>query len=690
MRNGLRCGSDDPLGCTRNEASPMSFFLRDDGGYTTIAVALVILLSLALTFSLATSQWMMARSSDVQHIADIAALSGENVVSSYSTVARVLDACVLSMGILGVLLLGAGLIVCCVPGAGELGTRVIDAARKVLEARKDFARSCLEGLRTMESALPGLIALNAASAVRANSSESVSYVGTAIAYPLESESDFSSLETPVETEGLEDAAEDLQEATDRAEDAAARASAALEMAWRADCVDDPSCLRQRAASLAGMGGVSNPDYSSYELWNFGVAITRSRTYYSERISQESVEGSGDESLTDSMSRLAFYEYAQAEMAAAWYREDADGQVSMSLPDLPRNTAEMKETSLYTEVRWPCTYEREGRTLHSSLACSGVSGSYAGDAALCDLDGGYVRFCESCRMNAGDVGRVAAISTTATNGYEHYWKIIVEAADEFQEAKNEEAEARGEMEDLAEEGLRLFEEALDQLSVPTAKLCPPGAWGCIGVVVRSGVGSPSELISTFSPGVELPAGAAISAATLAPDPDTEEGNVLASFFDGITSGDSLSAGGVLGSITSCWGSLLISYGSPYETISEASDSLFDSVDGVLGGSVGSWLKRKLKDAVRRTGFAPTDLRLRKPVLVNSQQVTDKAGETGPIKVRELVQTLPGCRTVGDVVAAVGASINTDESDDEIVVARLPIPGTDISIPLSVDLSRLGSS
>ena len=89
---------------------PMDAFIDDDGGYTSLSVALSLLLSLTLAFGAAAAGWMMARSSEVQEVADASALAAEQVVARYSTVAQVSDACVLSMGLTGVLVLGAGLV----------------------------------------------------------------------------------------------------------------------------------------------------------------------------------------------------------------------------------------------------------------------------------------------------------------------------------------------------------------------------------------------------------------------------------------------------------------------------------------------------------------------------------------------------------------------------------------------------
>ena len=94
----------------------MGLFVADDGGYTTVAVAVALLVSLSLVFCLAPAEWVGSRSADVQQVADATALAGENSVAAFCTVAQVLDACVLSLGLVGVVVCAVGLIVAAVPG----------------------------------------------------------------------------------------------------------------------------------------------------------------------------------------------------------------------------------------------------------------------------------------------------------------------------------------------------------------------------------------------------------------------------------------------------------------------------------------------------------------------------------------------------------------------------------------------
>ena len=141
MQTGCPCGDN-------KRSLPMlglETFVCEDGGYTSVAVTLALLVSLSLVCSLVSVSWLQNRSADVQVVADSTALAGENVVASYATVATVLDSCVLTLGLAGMVTLGAGLVVSAIPGMAAMGAQTVRAATQVLDARAGFARSSARG-----------------------------------------------------------------------------------------------------------------------------------------------------------------------------------------------------------------------------------------------------------------------------------------------------------------------------------------------------------------------------------------------------------------------------------------------------------------------------------------------------------------------------------------------------------------
>lgn len=664
-------------------------FVREDGGYTTVAMAVALLLSITLAFGTAAAQWSLARAADVQEVADATALAGANCVAAFSTVAQVVDACVVTMGLTGVAVCGAGLVVSAIPALQAKSPAIIDAGRRVLEARKQFARSAASGLKRLETALPALIMANSASCASANSTGGMSYVGMAVPFPQTSQSDFSFLEDDLDGKELEEDAEKLGEASERKEKAHQRAQAAKERAWHADNVDDPTCLWSRVSTLTDLGGSLNPHYPSPDDWEFEYARIRTRNYYGCRWASEAPTGEGVDALQRSCAREQFYGYAY-EAVGRMSCIDTEEEVLMDLDVLPHTTAMVRDTRLYTDVVWPCTDEEEGRTLHCSLACPGAVGPSSGNASLSDIDAGWALRCPTCQMDAQAMGNVADASTNINNGFEHYWRIVVEASREYEAARREEIEAEREMRRAAEEGKHTFDEAIELLSADRPKLCPPGAWGCVSVVSRPHATSvPTELTASFLSGASLPPGAAVSAATLAPDEATRGNTIIARAFDGLHVGGGSPGLDLVGSVTGLWSDLLSGYGAAYGGAKDAATRFLDGVEGLLGERVASWLRSKLEGIVSGMDLEPADLRLRKPVVVNSQTVLDKAGMTTLGEARGVLQSLPDSPQA--LVALLRERVDGMLGTGSFTIAELPIPGLEgVSIPLTIDLSKVGVS
>ena len=663
-------------------------FVRDDGGYTTLAMALALLVSVTMIFGMAAAQWSLARSADVQEVADAAAMAGENGVAAFSTVAQTLDACVLTMGLTGTIVCGAGLVVAAIPPLEGYAATIMDTGKKILSARRDFAGSSAKGLKELEDALPALIMANSASCVSANSRNDVRYVGMAVPFPQESKSDYSFLKNDVDPSKMDESAKELSKASGDAQDARDRVDAAKERAWRADNVNDPMCMHSRAETLAGLGGSLNPSYPSPDAWEFEYARLRTRNYYARRYSQESFAGGSVDELQRSAARKQFYGYAY-EAVGRMSCVDSKDTVHMDLWELPHNTDMVRDTRLYTDAVWPCTQEEAGCTLHCSLSCPGATGPYLGSTSLSQVDVGGALLCETCRMDAHAMGNVASASTNIDNGYEHYWRIVVDASKDYEAARKDQIEAEKEMQDAADEGSDAFDKAMEALKVDRPKLCPPGAYGCVGVVARpQTMSTPTELTSAFVAGVELPRGAAVSAATLAPDQTTERNTVLARAFDGLRGGEGSLVLNLVGSVTGLWSDLLVGYGSAYGSMEKTGSRFLDGIEGLGGEKVATWLKKKVSETVETAGLEPADLRLRKPVLVNSQTVLDKAGYTTLGKAREVIQQLP--TSPEELVALMRSKVQERLGEGPVTVAEIPVPGFEgVKIPLTLDLSRLGA-
>ena len=680
MGAGNRCGDRR----VRDFGPTVGIFLDGEGGYTTIAVALALLVSLTLVFSVASAEWVLSRSAEVQEVADATAMAGSNCVAAFSTVVQVIDACVLSLGLAGVLVFAAGMVVAAVPFLQAKSPAILHAGRQLLDARRTFATSASEGLERFELVLPALIMANSASCVSANCRGGLTYVGCAVPFPQTSETDYSFLDEGPDPAEMEESAEQLREATEEKERALQRAQAAKERAWRADCVNAPMCMRSRAATLAGMTSRANPSYASAEAWQFEYARLRAKNYYLLRERQEAPLNSSPEELSRSAARKRFYAYAYEEVSKGTCSET--DPVVMDLPELPHTRATVRASRLYTDVCWPCTSEDGGRVIHSTLECPGATGASDGAASLEQLEQGLVGRCDVCGMDVAVMGSTAHASTNINNGFEHYWRIVVQASRDYQAAREEAAQADARMKELAEKNSNLFQQAIDALSVDRPRIRPAGYQGCVSLVLRKGgVAVPSELTGSFISGTSLPPGVAMSAATLAPDSATDGNDILSRAFDGLRERWGAPVD-LVGHMAELWGRLLVGYGSTYESVSGVAESLLDDLGSLFGERVASWLRGKLTAIVDACGFQPADMRLRKPVLVRSQRVLDQAGLTNVGEARALIEALPASaeeiRTTnwGKVLEALGGS--------GVEIATLPIPGRDgESLPLSLDLASM---
>lgn len=671
----------------------LDWFISDTGGYTTLAVALSLLLSLTLAFSLVAGVWIQNRSADIQSVADSAALAGSNAVASYTTLATVLDASVLTLGLAGALTLGAGLVVSAIPGLSAQGATTIDTGLKIFSTRKEFASSVAQGLEKIEETLPLIVAARSAAVIQENSSESQSYVGCAIAYPAESKTDFSGYEAQLDTSEIEDVAKDIQATSDEVKELQDKRDSALQEGWMADCGNKvrygSMCLYERAERLSNLSSSANPYVTSPDKWNFGTALLRARSYYAARYAQEAPTASGDEARGESAVRKLLYAYAKAEFAKGSYIEHADGTVEIDLPLLPKNANEVKSCAYFANHPWAYTVQNGQIVLHALSSCAGAKGLAISYMTIGAYEAASnTKECESCHFTPASMTNVLSASTNINNGFEYYWRQIYQAALTYQEASNKLAKANQRLKEQSEKAAGLYNSLVETLSAVRVKLCPPGAYGCVAGVWRSGeLAAPEELITSFTTTAKVGSGAAISASVLAPDENTDANDVITRFTEAITLKLNGAEAGVLGGLGKLWSGLLQGYAGAYDSIDSTVDSVLGKIEGIPGGSVAAWLVSKIGDLVKTAGFEPVDTRLKKPVLTNSQNVLDQAGNTNASTARQFIELLGQSQNPKTFAKTLGRDLANKLEGTSFTLAELEIPGTGVSVPITVDLGEL---
>lgn len=668
----------------------------EDGAYTTLSSAVVILVVLTLLFSSTAAIWSMSRAGDTQVAADSGALAGANVVSSYHTAATVVDASILSLGLAGFATIGTGLVAILIPGAEPVAGNMVDTGIEIIKTRNKFAKSASEGLQKIETALPYLIAARATQAVSAQDTDSVTYTGTALAVPRTSESDFAALKgSEISTDTIESTSKDLDYAAKELKKASEKTSKAKERAWLADCggsdrgaVGSCSCMWERAKSLAKLSDIENQHYASSVTWEPQVALDRAKAYYRLRLANEAPQGSSVEMKAESAARKAFYTYASTEVNRAYVTEGGD-EVTSYIPLLPRNTDEVRATELYSDTAWPTSAIDGKMYLHYGTSCPNYKkGAPGGLASVADYDG--QDRCNRCHFGVSSLGAVAAPSTSIENGFEYHFDRFKDALEDYVECRNKELELMRQTEDEADRAGNAFGEAIRALSGERPRIAPPGRNGVVALAVSGAISSPDELNSSFNTTVRLGDRGAISAAVLAPDEATAQNNVFSRFFSTLKE-RSGGVADVLDGVMDVWGRLLVGYGDIQGSADELMDEMIKGLGGSSGalGSIASWLGDTVSASMAALGLEPCDLRLRKPVLTDSANVIKSPGSDIDVlsQAQDKLRSIPlGVTDPKALCEALEYQVERTISGTVFTLAEIPLPGGG-SIPLTVDVATL---
>lgn len=661
----------------------------EDGAYTTVAAAVSMLVVMTLLFSAVTAVWSMSRAGDVQAAADATATAGANVVSSYSTAATVVDASLLSMGLAGFCITGAGLVGLLVPGVNATAAETVRTGIKMLDTRNEFAASASKGLKKLEASLPYLVAANSAALCSRRGGDEVSYAGCAVAVPRESASDFPAIEAEqIPTDALEESAGALDGAAQELAQAAERSQAAKEKAWLADCGRAGMNMQERVARLSDVPGEQNPDYASSITWDPAAGLDRARAYYRWRAEHDRPEGTGDEAKANSAARRAWCAYAAGELADAVV-EERDGTFTSTVPVLPRNRRELEGTSLFTDAVWPTTVEGGKRTIHYAATCRGAKGAAGQPASVADEAAGAVGRCATCSFGATMLGNTPAASTSINNGFEYHLREYTLALEEYAGCRNEELELERKTRQQAESSASSFADAIASLSARRPRIAPPGRYGCVAAVVSFDAEAPDALDTDFAATGTLSSRGAVSAAVLAPDAATAENNVLASFFSSVRERSSSDAESLVGSVMKLWGRLLVSYGDVSAGLDELMDDLIGGLKPLGMGPVATWLGDAVHASVTGLGLEAVDLRLKKPVLTDSARVLAHADDGGLADIQDKLRSLPvGTTDPAALLQALGYRVDEYLSQATFTLAEIPLPGGG-SVPLTIRLRDIAS-
>ena len=141
---------------------------HDEEGMTTVGMVLSLLVTLALVFSAGQAYRVGSASSEVQNVADAAALAAQNEVGEFMIVVRVCDAAVLSLSLTSLVATGLGVAALCTPATASASETLLKAGRDVAYARDRFAEKAADGLDRLQRLLPFLAAFGCGAAASAS------------------------------------------------------------------------------------------------------------------------------------------------------------------------------------------------------------------------------------------------------------------------------------------------------------------------------------------------------------------------------------------------------------------------------------------------------------------------------------------------------------------------------------------
>lgn len=673
----------------------------DDRGMTTTGMVLALLITLSLIFTSGQVQRIQSAASEVQAVSDAAALAAENEVAEFVIVARVCDAVLLTMSLTSLAAVGLGVAALCIPATASVGEALLQQGKQLIEARNNFADKAEAGLNKLQRLLPYLACANAAKVAHANNTQGASYVALAVLSPFTVDDievgQADEVQDAVET--AEENARDIKEKAERAQEAASKANEAKQRGFEHDCGAAPGyCMEERASALAGLTGAQNPHFSSVDLWSFSVALKRAKAYYPARLE---VEAPVDDSVLEqarSQLRKRYYRYAN-ELLQQGYVHETDDSFDAYFPMLPRNTAQLRETSLYTEQVYPRTANEDGSfVLHAWAGCpNAASASGTGSAAECDIDG--YKPCDLCQFDEQSLGSVAEASTSIPNGFENHYRQVSQAAEDYEKALDELNPLTEEVKGSAGGVFDKLREALRSVANKRINVAPPGKNGVIALVANT---SAQNVGSTFASNfvqqeAVLGARAAVSAATLLEDPSSEGKNVLTSLLDGFKQ-DGGAAVGAAGVVLECWSGLLSVYTDGQQALGSAIEQALNSLPLIGPSGLGTWAKGALSGAIEDCGLAPANLNAVKPVLVNSAHVAalDESAFGArllSIKQQAVENPLQSNGLFSSVISTVEQGLQDTfvPADGKVEIARIElIEGVGPTIPIEISLPPAVSS
>ena len=681
---------------------------RDEHGVTTTSMVLALLITLSLLFTAAQVYRINSFSADTQDVADAVSLAAESQVAELMVVAQFCDAVVLSLTLTSLVTTSLGIAAACTPATATASTKLIDAGKKIVDVRNKFSDRATKALNKLQQALPFYAAACSAAIAQANNATTAgaNYLGTGILIPTKGEElEVTSNEKEEELmDDVDEKTDDVREDAKKAEEAAKEANKHKQTAFDHDCGDYPKhCMYERARKLAGMQGVSNPLYNSVDTWSFSVALSRAQSYYQQRKNNEGPANDTTAEKARSALRYRFYSYACATLSQGYVHETSDS-FTANFPRLPKNTSEMRSTSLYTENAYPISEEKvppaskdEKPTyklvMHAFSGCPGATGKSKGLGSISYMESQKLDTCPICGFTAASLGKVAAATSSVSSGFEYHYNVVANAADEYEKASKKAKKQNKKVKNQVNELFGELKDALKEAAGKRIEMSPPGKFGAVALVVNVGTTPASSLFENgfVSATGSLGPRAAISASTLVEESSDEGRTVINSILDGLREDGGILVGAA-GIVLDVWSWMLLAYSNGQNAITGGIESGLNALPLVGPSGLGTWVADKLKDLIKSVGLQPVKMKSLKPVLVNTAHIAAKEGSSvssGLLSMKQRIVSHPQAAT--DLFSAVltdaerAALERVDNLGDSIEIASIELLGSDgPSIPITIPI------
>ncbi len=125
------------------------------------------------------------------------------------------------------------------------------------------------------------------------------------------------------------------------------------------------------------------------------------------------------------------------------------------PHLPKNTDEMRQTSMYSNPIFPIS---EDNCMHAYSGCPGCA-AIIGYGSIMQMEMSGMAICPYCEFRASSLGSVASASSSISNGYEYHYAIVEKAAEDYKEAKAKAAPINAKVKNFAENAFQKIKDLI---------------------------------------------------------------------------------------------------------------------------------------------------------------------------------------------------------------------------------------